>query len=205
MSRYYKQCGSCVSLNPNDRNGFTYYCGRFRKYRKLEDSPYQSETWLSSSCYEEDYGRDLEALYKMDNPSGACYITTIMCEILRFPDSYKDLETMRKFRDTILQKDLRYLSILMEYDTIGPVIARNLKQDKNAVNIARMFAKNYIAPIVVLIEGNYYNEAISKYVDMVNILKNMYGLKMDNEVVDYDYTRGGHGYVFTKKIGSKVR
>lgn len=197
--RYYRQCGSCVSLNPNDRNGFTYYCERVRKYRRLEDSPYQSETWLSSSCYEEDKGRDLEYLYKMDNPGG-CYLTTILCDILKYPDSHKDLEIMRKFRDMVLQKDLRYLNILMEYDTIGPVIATKLRLDPNSKKIALMFAKNYIAPIVVFIQNNLYNEAISKYVEMVNILKNMYGVTLEDKIIDYDYSRGGHGYVFTKKM-----
>ena len=35
---------------------------------------------------------------------------------------------------------------------------------------------------------------------MVNTLKNAYSIRQNGEVVDYDYTNGGHGYVFTKKI-----
>ena len=31
-------------------------------------------------------------------------------------------------------------------------------------------------------------------------LKNAYSIRQNGEVVDYDYTNGGHGYVFTKKI-----
>ena len=198
MSRYYKQCGSCIHLEPETRSGFTYYCNSKRRYMKLEDTCLPG-TFFSPAMYEEDKGRDLEALYKRDNPSGVCYITTIMCEILGFPDNYKDLEILRNFRDNVLQRDLRYISILMEYDVIGPEIAKNLKNDENAINIAKNFTNYYIAPIIVLIEEKYYDEAIAKYVEMVNVLKNMYGLKLEDNVIDYDYSRGGHGYVFTKQ------
>lgn len=199
MGRYYKQCGSCIHLNPNDKRNYTYYCDLVKKYRRMEDSCLRTETFFTRCGYEEDKGRDLEALYKMDNPGG-CYITTIMCEILGFKDDYKDLQVIRAFRDNVLQKNPSYISILMEYDVIGPVISNYLKNDLNAVNIARTFVRTHIAPVVVFIEAGHFDLAIAKYVEMVNILKNMYGINMEANVADYDYSRGGHGYVLTKEV-----
>ncbi len=192
MGIYSNLCGSCIHLDPNDRKSseFKYYCDKYHAYYTLTDS---------CRYYEEAKGRNHDELYKKDNPSG-CYITTILCDILNTEDNHKYLQLLRRFRDLVLQKEPRYASILMEYDVIGPVIANNIKNDPNAHNLSTYFTNNYILPIVSMIEQKEFDLAIAKYIEMVNILKNAYSIRQNGEVVDYDYTNGGHGYVFTKKI-----
>lgn len=45
------------------------------------------------------------------------------------PDNNIYLETMRNFRENVLQKDEKYKSLLVQYDIIGPKIAQYLMLD----------------------------------------------------------------------------
>lgn len=192
MAIYEKQCGSCRHMDTNERKSlaFEYYCEKRRAYYPLTES---------CQFYEADKGRNVDEIYEKDNPQG-CYITTILCNILNTSDNHKYLEVLRRFRDLVLQKEFRYSEILMEYDVVGPIIAENIQNDANAHNLAVYFTNNYLLPIVSMIENKEFEQAIAKYIEMVNLLKNTYGVKQDNKIIDYDYSNGGHGYVFTKKI-----
>ena len=186
---YDNRCGSCGYFNMNDRDNFKYKCTR-RGFRVGAEE---------SKCgyYTYDSTRDYDELHRIDNPSG-CYITTIMCEILGLPDNSEILETLRAFRDNVLQKNPKYYLILLQYDIYGPLISINLKNDSNKVNICRDLVKRYFAPIKVFIDDNHYDEAITFYARMVNELKARYGIITNSQkenIPDYNQELGGHGYV----------
>ena len=193
-STYYNKCGSCSHLNPNDKasGGYKYWCSYQRAYYPLDDSV--------CSHYDYDKSRDFDELYRQDNPSG-CYITTIMCDILKYSDNDPRLNVLRRFRDEVLQKDKKYANILWEYDVIGPMIAKSLKEEKEEVarEICLNLYHKYLTYMITYIETNNYDKAVLKYTEMVNLLKNTYGLNnIDINSLnknEYDFSKGGHGHI----------
>ena len=169
---YRDKCGSCVKLDIDNCRSLTYYCRKKKKYYSACDS-------IICRYYKYDVNRDYDKLewWKKEpwneNQISNCYITTIMCEILSLPDDNKYLNTLREFRNNILQKDSKYSTILLEYDTIGPIIANHLKNDKDALRIAKGLIKNYLAPMIVNIENKEYEEAISIYKSILVFLFNL--------------------------------
>lgn len=126
-------------------------------------------------------------------PGGGCFITTIVCKMLGFDDKCGILNTLRNFRNNVMQKDEKYKGILYEYDTVGPKIAENLLEENDMELVHGMF-NFFIQPTVRLIEENKKEEAITRYMEMTKSLENYYGIKYDGIVSNnYDYTKGGHG------------
>lgn len=107
-------------------------------------------------------------------PKGGCYLTTIINNILGYPDNGYALDTLRKFRNEYMLNHPETYHILIEYDIIGPQIADALKNDPISVYIAKMHYENNIMPIVNLIEYGQYEIAILKYQNMTNQLRNYY-------------------------------
>lgn len=145
--------------------------------------------------------------YSIDHSnSSGCYLTTMLCDILKLPDNNIYLETLRNFRNKVLQRDKRYKSLLVEYDIIGPKIAQYLSNDPLKEKIANEYFNTYIAPITKLINEGNYELAITHYMGMTNSLKYFYNLnnisistlKIDNA----DIKQSGHGIYKVKKITS---
>lgn len=137
------------------------------------------------------------------NSSGGCYLTTILCNILKMQDNNIYLETIRNFRNNILQKDTNYKKLLIEYDIIGPKIAKALSNDPLREKIARVYFDKYIIPITELIKNNNHETAINIYISMTTNLKNLYGITDYNisadEINNADIEKSGHG-IYIKKI-----
>lgn len=109
-----KCCASCTYLDPCTADSYgKYYCERKRD-RYYGDDP-------SCGSYCEAYSRSSSAIDNMiDNSrthrNSGCYITTIMCNILGFDNNNYYLNTLRKFRNDYLQKNKKYLPILVNYE-----------------------------------------------------------------------------------------
>lgn len=183
---YVGQCGTCIYFedmhgNPYDKTNADYVKGFC--------------TWFRASYYPDDH---CDSHYRSRGSSGSnCYITTMICNILGQEDTCEALETLRSFRNDVLQKDENYAPILHEYDTVGPKIAEKLStEDKDFVqNIYDCF----IVSIVSYIQQEKKEEAISKYVEMTKSLEDCYGISYDNKMpLVYDYKNGGHG-IYQKK------
>jgi len=95
---YEDYCAACTYLSErSDYNG-TYYCER-----KGEDI-YASDAKCYNFC--EAYSRSNSSRENMYENSAShtgsgCYLTTIMCQILGYPDNNYYLDTLRKFRTDI--------------------------------------------------------------------------------------------------------
>lgn len=189
---YSEKCGSCGYLDMKNFRGYKYYCKSERTY--IEPSKLKCRDYMSAD--EMGDNRDYYDIKKIDKPD--CYLTTIICEILGFEDDCDTLTVMRLFRNNILQKDLRYLNVLVEYDMVGPKIASNLKNDENALWIAKELLEHYIKPIIIYIKNNNYDAAVVLYQNMTNLLKENYSLVDCEDVEDYDQSMGGHGRVYNK-------
>ena len=185
---YDKQCGSCDNFedakkkvpydksNPNYVKGF---CNWYRCFYYPDDS-----------C---------DNHYRPRGYTKDCYITTILCDRLGFDDDCDTLNTLRDFRNHILQKDEKYKPILFEYDTVGPKIAKELEMED--IEIVEGLYNGFIVPIVNNIKNNHYNDAIVDYTTMTKCLEETYGFDYTLEVPNnYDYKNGGHGKVKNYKI-----
>ena len=196
MNRYGEygdKCGSCGHLDMNNYRGYKYYC----KERYTYCDPSNPKCRDYKSADEMGDRRDYYDIKKINQAD--CYLTTVICEILGFNDDCEILSIMRSFRNNILQKDLRYLSILIQYDVVGPSIATNLKNDENALWIAKELLKHYIRPIIKFIENKNYDAAVVVYKNMTELLIENYALVDDSYLIeDYDQSLGGHGRVHKK-------
>lgn len=158
--------------------------------------------------YCRDYSYDECPIYKHQESSG-CFITTIICNLLGKKDDDKILQSLREFRDNILQKNEKYYDILKEYDVIGPIIADCIVNEKDNEQIVKDTYHKSIIPIYYLIYHQKYEEAIQRYQLMTRLLIDYYGLNEQYQEIknnNYNYPdfipeKSGHGKRRAKSIG----
>ena len=130
-----------------------------------------------------------------------CYLTTIMCHLLDYPDDNYYLNTLRKFRDNVMKKDNKYIPLLMTYDIIGPMIAEKLGNDPNGKEIALAYFNHYIMPSITAIEEEKYGIAINIYREMTYKLATYYNIDISIPKLDIkniDMAILGHGKIRKK-------
>ncbi len=194
----------CVKCTYLDLKTGDYY-GKFYCDKKYERHyPLDNACGSFTKAYSRSNGEIRNAIDFYNSKTSSCYITTMLCNILKLSDSNYYLNTLRNFRNNYLIKDYKYKNILIEYDIIGPVIANMLIDDsKKSFVAARMFY-NYIQPIVSLIKDHMYVDAINSYKMMINILKKRYDINLIptiDQIENGDIEKSGHGsYVKMKKM-----
>lgn len=169
---YEAYCAACTYM------GETVDCGKYWCEIKGEDRKANDP-----KCYNfcEAYGRSDSARENMYNNSSSsgCYLTTIMCTLLKYPDDNYYLNTLRKFRDNVMKQNPKYFPLLFMYDTIGPIISYELSIDPEGTKIAQVFFDNYITKSVSAIEENKYETAINIYKAMTDTLAKKYQINID--------------------------
>lgn len=194
-------CSECTYLNPDNPDLY----GKYWCEKRLERvSANQSECYRFCRAYgrSSNVSKSYEDYSKDNSNDPSCYLTTMLCEILKINDNNFFLNTMRSFRNNILQKDEKYKPILVEYDIIGPKIAKSLSIDPLKYQIAANAFYKYIKPIIKLIKEKNYDQAILMYMEMTNNLKSFYNIDTSisiDEINNADINLSGHG-VYTKKI-----
>ena len=177
-------CAACTYLGET-----VDYRGKYRCEKKGEDH-YATDPKCNRFC--EAYSRSTYARQNMYEKSksssggSGCFITTALCNILGYDDNHYYLKTLRNFRDEVLKNDRKYWSVLITYDLIGPVIAANLWQDNNKVEIAETLLNNYISKVTNAIEAKNYNKAIEIYTGMTEILIEKYGITYNPEIISLE-------------------
>ena len=164
------QCIDCKKYDENNTNRYgegycTYYCRYFPKSDRRCSNNFE----------------------KRDDYSSGCFLTTTICNIFGMKDDCYGLNVMRKFRDTVLVNDSRYYPLLAEYEVVGPIISEKMYKDEHGLEVAEYYFEHYIYDIIMNLSiRKDYNEAVEKYVEMVNDLKRMYGVtkEITNEDVD---------------------
>ena len=189
---YESYCAACTYMKENENCG-KYWCEMKREYRLACDS----------RCYNfcEAYRRSnssRENMYRISQGAGSgCYLTTIMCKLLNYPDDNYYLNTLRFFRDNVMQTNINYLPLLLAYDTVGPQIADKLEKDPNNKTIAITFFNNYITKAVTAVENGKNNEAIKIYTAMTSTLAENYNIPLKSVEAtseNIDPRTLGHGY-----------
>lgn len=190
---YESYCAACTYLGERgDYNG-KYWCER------KGENHYATDSKCYSFC--EAYSRSNSSRsnmydYSKGHQSSGCYITTIVCKLLGYSNDNYYLNTLRIFRDNIMQKNPKYISHLLTYDTIGPVIANKLEEDENGKEIAQCMFNRYITKSVSAIEEEKYNDAVNIYIAMTDSLAKMYNIDTNiimPDINDVEIKALGHG------------
>lgn len=200
MAHYCSEC-TYLDLETGDSSG-KFWCDKKLERHLASDiecnrfcEAYSRSNSTSKSAYQ----------YSLEHSSNSgCYLTTILCYILGMPDNNYFLNTMRNFRNNCLQKNKKYKQLLVEYDIVGPEIAKALNNDPLKKTIAIKFFNQYIISIVNLIEKNESEKAVTRYIEMTNSLKKLYSINNANTNIIYiesaDIKESGHGIYKVKKI-----
>lgn len=155
-------CRECECMDLDDRcsyNSNKAWCSAYHKY--FNPNEHACSTYFQ-------YAQNRE------KQSGGCYLTTIIHNILDMPDNGYALNVLRNFRDEYMLNHPETYIMLVEYDIIGPKIAKALQNDPLNKIIAKTFYETHIKPITNLVNMKEYDIAIIKYQDMTNKLKNYY-------------------------------
>ena len=99
--------------------------------------------------------------------AGICFLTTACCEYKELPDDCEELTVLRRFRDECVPKKM-----VEEYYEIGPEIVKNINGDKKVLE----YIFNTIKECIANIKNCRRDLAINSYINMVNKLKNKYGI-----------------------------
>ena len=190
---YEDYCAACTHLGENaDYNG-NYSCSK----RGISINANAAKCDSFCEAYRRsNYAR--ENMYKnsQSHSSSGCYLTTIMCQILKYPDNNFYLNVLRGFRDNIMQKDQKYLPLLMMYDYAGPMIAYELSKDHDRFEIANSFFNIYITKAVLAIGEQKFETAVNIYKSMTEELGKRYNISINlvtPKTTTDDITTLGHG------------
>lgn len=173
-----------------------YWCDK--KNEKVNEDIY--------SRYCRGYSYDECPIYKQSDVSSGCFLTTVVCNILNKDDQDPVLETMRGFRDEVLQNNEQYFELLKEYDSIGPLLAYKLDHDRQRVEVSKALYSNVLMTVSSYIKEKDYIHAVKWYKSMILFFVDYYGFmdvyKTYKSSADqdefFDPRTAGHGYI--KKI-----
>ena len=156
-------CSECALYDSNGtpKWGDEHYCSKKGKYLKPTTSACSS---FVKNNAKEGYQR------------AGCYITTIVCNILGYPDDCNLLVTLRDFRENYLKQNSECLPLLIEYDQIGPIISDSIVNDPDAKITAIENTRNFLIPCVEAIKAGNLDKAIEIYKSLVLLLKLKYAL-----------------------------
>lgn len=186
--RYEGQCGSCLNFEDGSSNGL--YDSTNANYVKGYCTWYGTYYYPDETC-----SSHFQPRYS--SPS-SCYLTTIICNRLGLDDHCEELETLRDFRKSVLQKDETFKNLLYKYDVVGPIISQKL--EKEDMMIVRGLYLSYIEPAVSFIKKGNQEEAIARYIEMTKLLESFYQIQIEETIPeDYDSSRGGHGRLVKRK------
>ena len=196
-------CSECTYLKLDSIGDYgSFWCEAKLEWHKANEV----ECYRFCRAYNRDSSVSKNAYnYSIEHtPKEGCYLTTMLCHILGMNDNNAYLETMRSFRKDVLQNDEKYKYLLVEYDIIGPKIAKYLDIDPLRKKIANTYFQRYIIPINRLLDQKKYDMAIYLYMHMTNSLSFLYNLNSITlsieDINNADIKESGHGIYKAKKL-----
>ncbi len=161
-------CGSCIYMNTNDyvNHKDHCYCTYRRQYYNLTESKCRYYSYDSNKDY-----YDLNHRWHI--------VSSIFKKLGLYDLEYDCINILENFRTGVLEKDNKYTDILNEYDIIGPAIANFITNDENSTLICKEICSTTLLEVLDLIKKENYDEALKKYMQLVNILKEYYQDKLN--------------------------
>lgn len=197
-------CSDCTYLNTNDPNdNKEYWCEKRleRRSAKCAKCDRFTEAYRRSNTERQSYED-----FSNSNSSSPCFLTTMICRLLNYEDDNIYLNTMRSLRSDVLQKNEKYKPLLVEYDIVGPIIAKRMYEcylnvPFDTIKLVKLYFENFIKPICNLIDSKKYIQAINQYKVMVLELESIFSINQTIttlECENADINKSGHG-VYVKK------
>lgn len=148
----YCRCKDCRHIDPNDKNGYRWYCTWYHGY--------------------EDPDAIHECSHFENQSSGGCFLTTACCQYRGLPDDCYELTVLRRFRDGYLLQTDSGKAIVEEYYQIAPALVRKIDcySSRDAI-YENMYTT--ICEIVQKIEQGKHEDAVSEYQTMVKEIREM--------------------------------
>ena len=103
-----------------------------------------------------------------------CYITTAVCSSLGKPEDCDELVILRQFRDRLLPTIENGPAIIHEYYDIAPTIVKRMERDHTSGDLYIRLYHEYIAVCIDMIQKRQYREAVMRYTEMVELLRERY-------------------------------
>ena len=119
-----------------------YYC--LKKQGDVNEDLYYKH------CRNYDY--DYCPIYKGEQSSGGCYLTSACVEAMGKPDDCLELTTLRNFRDTWLVEQPGGKEEIQRYYEVAPVIVERIRQKGNPGKLFEEIYQTLVAPCVALIQ-----------------------------------------------------
>lgn len=161
------ECFDCDEYYEDLVKNGKFYCRKMHRYVLVK------ERSCNTYFVKRDKNRPLRT------PSGGCYITTAVVNILGYEDNCETLEILRDFRDNYMKKEEKYFPLLEDYDAVGPLICEKLDEDPNKEKVANTMLSIFIKEAIDAIRDRAYNAAINTYENMTYYLMDYYELDMN--------------------------
>lgn len=96
---------------------------------------------------------------------GGCFLTTACVEHKGLPDDCVELETLRRYRDRMVQEDEAFRSKVLEYYRNAPLILQQIEKSGESGRVYEQLYDDMIKPCVELLEQGREEEAKRLYLN----------------------------------------
>ena len=146
--------------------------------------------------------------YEFKTYDGPCFITTAVVGMCGFADDCRVMTNLRKLRGR-LQTTRAGKQLLKMYDVIGPQIADKLVEEDEQLLTGYKIISEDLIPTACEVENQKYTIAANRYCEMIDHLKNRYGIKEYSTQYEYDSdvtpAQMGHGTARVHKVSVNRR
>lgn len=109
-----------------------------------------------------------------------CFLSTACIQHKGLPDTCKELQLLRNFRDHYMRKSVRGNELVMEYYTLGPSLVKSIERDAKKTSIYRYIFECIEKACTKIV--NEEKEAAQKiYTKMVNRLSKKYKVSIPGQ------------------------
>ena len=129
--------------------------------------------WAFQALSQAYAGEDIEEIMfqaKEQRSSGGCFISSAVTTSLNLPDDCRELNTLRRFRDTYMTRTTERRLEVEQYYRIAPGIVESIAQRADAQQIWQSLWASHLAPAIAAIERGDNDCAYSIYRGMVDSL-----------------------------------
>ncbi len=150
----------------------SFYAFRCNDYYCMKKGDYISSDVYYRYC--KGYSYDECPIYKGEDSSSGCYLTTACVVAMDKGDNCEELNILREFRDEYMNRDSCMKYDIHEYYKYAPEIVKKINLLDNYKQIYKELYFELICPCIAYIKNGQVKEAYSLYKSMYNKLKTTY-------------------------------
>ncbi len=137
---------------------------------------YKKKDYVNEDCYRRycrDYSYDECPIYRNEESSSGCFLTSACVEARGLPDDCDELQTLRAFRDNWLRQQPGGAAEIQAYYQTGPAIVAALRCDGGTARFDQLY-RELVLPCVADIKAGRMEEAYRRYRQTVVDLRARY-------------------------------